>query len=141
MSFYSYLWLGTPKSLNLRNIVWHGFSSVIDAPNGSQETSIIFVSTIYILIRNLGKRIKILKENASPPFNIQWRSQHSLQRVDKIYQCFDSLYLENNIHNLEIFFVENSNGFGENCRLKWLSMKKHIVLVGYICSNIEFAKV
>lgn len=125
--FLIHVLLGTPRSLNLRNIVWHGFSCVPDFPDHSYESSSVFVSTIYILIRHLGKKIKVLKETSFPSFYMQWRPKHSLERVDKIYMSIGAVKLKNVINRLELDVLERWNDLENSEGLRFMATKRSIV--------------
>ena len=91
---------------------------------------------IYIMIRHVGKKIKTLKETPFPPFHLQWRPNHSLERVDKIYMSIGGEKLKNVINKLELYVLERWNDLGTTEELRFMASKRSIVEVGEICSNI-----
>ena len=122
--------LGTPQSLNLRNIMWHGFSSLPNFPYSSYESSLIFLSTIYILLRHVGKKIEMLKETSFPDFHVQWRPKHSLQRVDKIFGTLGSDKLKNVMNKLEFEVIQRLKDLENDKRLSFMATKQRIIEVG-----------
>ena len=120
--------LGTPRSLNLRNIVWHGFSSTSSFKNECQEVSSIFVSTIYILIRTLGKRIEHFKKMSSIPFHFVPRKNFSLQKVVEIYSSFDNSMLDGIVDMLELEITHSLKDYNKTSYC-FISQKHEILQV------------
>ena len=107
ITIHVFEFLGTPSSLNLRNIVWHGFSSTSSLKNEYQEISSTFVSTIYILLRTLGKRIEHFKKLSATTFQLLPRKNYSLQKVVEMYSIFDSSMLDGIVDMLELEMTHN----------------------------------
>ena len=128
ITIHVFEFLGTPSSLNLRNIVWHGFSSTSSLKNEYQEISSIFVSTIYILLRTLGKRIEHLKKMSSTTFQLLPRQNYSLQKVVEIYSSFDTSMLDGIVDILELEITHNLKN-SNNTSYCYASQKHEILQV------------
>ena len=97
----------------------------------SDEISAIFVSTLLIIIRNLGKRFQLLNGNVLIPFHIQSREKCSLKQVEKIYLNFDVTKMEKIAIKFEQEITGNWNNLEmKNSFLKAMLKKKSIIDVG-----------
>ena len=96
------LLVGCPRTLNLRNIVWHGFAF-------PGEIHPMFVTMILLLLTSIGERLKSsqLRLNKRIPTS-DWRLGELIQfpRVSPIHQ-FKKRDLEKMMAGSEIFFKRN----------------------------------